>query len=238
MRKRFCLLLLLVTAVIAAGCSHDLERVTLPPEAPMNGIQRIAIVGFNNYTVDPGLHILFSQFVARDLRQKYEIVDQAQADAALAALGASADQIVIPRIARALGERLGVDAIITGAATYYFEDSSVSRPECVRCNSPGRTPYWLVNHETTVLATFQARLIRTSDGTILWSNTVDGRDVTSRTIYLDWSGGYDNPPRGSLIPSPDRSDIPQTRQEAVREAAGAFTKDLLPRHAWVRRAND
>lgn len=233
---RFGLLLLLAAAVIAAGCSHDLERVTLPPEAPMNGIQRIAIVGFSNYTVDPGLHLLFTQFVARDLKQRYEVVDPAQAEAELAALGASADQLVIPRVARALGERLGVDAIITGAATYYFEDSSVSTPECIRCSAQGRTPYWLVEHETIVLTTFQARVIRTSDGTILWSNTVDGRDVTSRTIYLDWTGGYDNPPRGSLIPSPDRSDIPHTRQEAVREAAAAFTKDLLPRYAWVRKA--
>lgn len=235
MRKFFVLILL--AAALAAGCSHNVERVQLPPEAPMDGIERIAVVGFGNYTVDPGIHLLFAQYVARDLRQRYEVVDLAQAEAALASLGVSADQLAVPRVARALGEQLNVDAIITGAATYYFEDTSVSTPECVRCNTPGRTPYWLVHHETTVLATFQARVIRVSDGKILWSNTVDGRDMTSRTIYLDWSGGYDNPPRGSLMPSPDRSDVPATRQEAVREAAGAFTKDLLPRYAWVRRAD-
>lgn len=237
MRKRLFATLLAVAAVVAAGCSHNLERVTLPPEAPMTGIRRIAIVGFANYTVDPGLHLLFAQFVARDLANQYEIVDQAQADAALAALGVTREELAIPRVARSVDEHLNVDAIITGAATYYFDDSTVSRPQCVGCSSQRGRPSWYVYHETTVFTTFQARLIRVSDGAIVWSKTVDGRDTTSRTIYLSWSGGSDNPPPSSLIPSADRGDIPVTRQEAVREAAGEFTKDLLPRYAWVRRAD-
>jgi len=236
-RKRLYGIVLALAAAVAAGCSHNMERVTLPPEAPMTGIRRIAIVGFGNFTVDPSLHLLFMQFVARDLAGHYELVDQAQADAALAALGVSREELATPRVARSLGEHLNVDAIITGAAVYYFDDSTISRPQCIGCSSQRSTPSWYVHHETMVYTTFQARLIRTSDGAVIWSKSVDGRDTTSRTIYLNWSGGSDNPPPSSLIPSVDRGDIPVTRQEAVRKAAGEFTKDLLPRQAWVRRAD-
>ena len=37
-----------IAALVIAGCSHDMERVMLPPEAPMNNIRSIAVLGFVN----------------------------------------------------------------------------------------------------------------------------------------------------------------------------------------------
>lgn len=227
----------LIALLAIAGCRHDMERVMLPPEAPMSNIRSIAIVGFDNYTVDPGIVPLFEQWVATTLRDsdRYQVVDGATARAALSAIGARPDQLADPSVAKALGRRLGVDAIITGAATYYLEDTTVSVPECSYCRSENVRPYWQVTHRTSVYTTFQARVIETKEGAIIWSKTVDGNDTTRRTIYLNWN--QRTAPPSSLVPGPDRRDIPETRLAAVRDAVRDFTVDLLPRYIWVRKTD-
>lgn len=225
----------LVALLLIAGCTGERERVMLPPAAPVSNIRSIAVVGFANYTVDPGIASLFEDAVAQTLREsgQYQVVDPATARAALAAIGATADQLADPSIARALGRRLGVDAIITGAATYYFDDVTMSPAQCYGCQSPNARPSWQVSQLTTVLVTYQSRVIATGDGAIIWSKTVDGRDQTSRTSYLRWDAS--TAPPESLVPNPDRRDIPETRQSAVRSAVSQFTADLLPRYIWVRK---
>ena len=224
-----------VALLLAAGCSHDLERVTLPPEAPMDDIRKIAVVGITNFTVDPGLGLLFEQAVASNLRasDRYEIIDSATARAAMARLGVSLDQLASPETAQEVGRAIGADALIWGSANYYFEDTRLSAPQCFNCGVPNRTPYWSVTQTTDVVATFQARVSKTSTGAIIWSNLIEGRESTTRTISINWSQA--EPPPSSLLPSTDRADIPRTREAAVGEAADSFTKDLLPRQVWVRR---
>ena len=104
------------------------------------------------------------------------MIDQgATARAALAAIGAEPAQLADPSVAKALGRRLGVDAIITGAATYYFDDTTISVPQCSNCRNENTRPF-RVTHNTTVYTTFQARVVETNKGAIIWSNTVDGRE--------------------------------------------------------------
>jgi len=227
----------LVAVLLIAGCTDDRERVMLPPEAPMTHIRTVAVVGFANYTVDPGIAPLFEEWVSRTLKEsgQYQVVDVATARAAMAAIGATPEQLADPGIARALGRRLGVDAIITGAATYYLDDVRISVPECYNCRSQSSRPSWQVRQETTVYVTFQSRVIATSDGAIIWSKTVDGHDQTPRTIFLSWDER--TAPPSSLVPNPDRRDIPETRQSAVRRAVSQFTADLLPRYIWVKKEN-
>lgn len=225
----------LVALVFLAGCTQDMERVMLPPEAPMSNIRSIAVVGFLNYTVDPGIVLLFEESVATTLREsdRYKVIDGATAKAALSAIGAQPEQLADPSIAKALGRRLGVDAIITGVATYYLDDTTVSVPECYNCRNENARPRWQVTHRTSVYTTFQARVIETKEGAIIWSNTVDGRDTTNRSIYLNW--GERTAPPSSLVPNADRRDIPEARLAAVRDAVRKFTVDLLPRYVWVRK---
>lgn len=227
--------MVLLVVLMLAGCNGERERVMLPPEAPVHNIRSIAVVGFINHTVDPGIVHLFEEGVAQTLRdsERYTVVDSATARAALAAIGASPDQLADPSIAKALGRRLGVDAIITGAATFYFDDTTVSVPECNGCRSQSSRAHWYVTHETVVETTFQARVIETKEGAIIWSNTVDGRDTTRRTSYLKWN--EKTAPPGSLVPRADRKDIPVTRRAAVQAAVRKFTVDLLPRYIWVRK---
>lgn len=235
MRRPLAWTLGLLAALLLAGCTEEREQVMLPPEAPVTGIRSVAVVGFTNYTVDPGIAALFEEWVARTLREsgRYQVVDVAAARAAMAAIGATPEQLADPGTAKALGRRLGVDAIITGSATYYFDDVTLSVPQCYSCRNENARPSWHVDQTTTVLVTFQARVIAADDGAIIWSKTVDGRDQTSRTIFLSWSERNPPPP----VPSPDRRDIPETRLQAVRSAVSQFTADLLPRYIWVPKQN-
>ena len=70
----------------------------LPPEAPVSNIRCIAVVGVPNYTVDPGIVLLFEESVATALREsgRYKVVDGAAARAALAAIGAQPEQLADP----------------------------------------------------------------------------------------------------------------------------------------------
>lgn len=221
--------------LLLAGCTEERERVMLPPEAPMTNIRTLAVVGVLNYTVDPGIALVFEESVASTLRESghYQVIDGATARAALAAIGAQPEQLADPNIARALGRRLNVDAVITGAATYYFDDTTVSTPECVNCRNESSRPSWYVTQRTYVYTTFQARVIETKEGAIIWSKTVDGEDTTNRTVYLDWS--QRTAPPESLVPRANRRDIPEARLAAVRNAVRNFTVDLLPRYIWVRK---
>lgn len=225
----------LIALVLLAGCTEERERVMLPPEAPVSNIRSIAVVGVANYTVDPGIALVFEESVASVLREsgRYQVVDGAAARAALAAIGAQPEQLADPAVAQALGRRLDVDAIITGAATYYFDDTTVSTPECYNCRSDSSRPSWHVRQRTYVYTTFQARVIETKEGAIIWSKTIDGEDTTNRTVYLDWS--QKSAPPDSLVPRANRRDIPETRLAAVRDAVKKFTVDLLPRYIWVRK---
>lgn len=230
--KRLWLALTLM--LVVAGCSHNMERVTLPPEAPMEGIRRISVVGITNHSVDPGLGVLFEQLVTANLRESdyYQVVDSATARSALARIGAGIDELADPAVARRLGAELGVDALIWGTATYYFDDVHLSTPNCSNCGVENRQPFWSVRQTTSVLTTLQARVVRTNTGAIIWSKVADGRDTTQRTINISWS--QNEPPPPALIPQSSRSDLPETRQMAARNAAREFTKDLLPRQIWVR----
>ncbi len=225
---------ILLIALAVAGCSHNMQRVSLPPEAPMEGIHRIAVVGVDNLTIDPGLAREFAAQVVNILRnsERYTIIDESVARAALSRLGATLDDLGDPSVARRLGRDLGVDALIAGSATYFFEDTRLSTPRCTNCGAQNATPYWNVTHMTSVIGNFQARVIESRSGEVLWFNTVEGRETTNRTLYLNWNAN--EPPPYSLIPGTDRADVPSTRSAAIQEAARLFTVDLLPRFVWVR----
>lgn len=225
----------LMVALVIAGCSHNMERVTLPPEAPVEGVRSIAVVGVDNFTVDPGLGRQFADIVASILREsdRYTLIDESTARAALSRMGATLNDLGDTNVAKRLGRELGADALISGSATYYFEDTRLSIPRCVNCGTKNATPYWNVTHITSVIGNVQTRVIESRSGTVVWSNTVEGRDTTNRTLFLNWNST--EPPPSSLIPETDRSDIPTTRDAAIREAARLFTADLLPRHVWVRK---
>src|SRR5690606_38168436 len=135
------------------GCTGGMERVLLPPEAPMEGIVTIAVVGVANATVDPGIGLEFEQIVAERLAEasRYTVIDSFTARAALPKLNMSLDELADPASARRLAEELGADALITGVAMYYFEDVRMGVPDCVNCNVEGRTPYWSARQTTQVI---------------------------------------------------------------------------------------
>jgi len=233
---RMAALFFLGAMLVVAGCTDETERVLLPPVAPMEGITTIAVVGISNATIDPGIGLLFEQMVTSQLAEsnRYTVIDGFTARAALARLNMTLEELANPEAARRLGRALGADALITGTATYYFEDVRTGVPECFNCNVEGRTPYWSVRQTTQVITSFQARVIRTDTGVIIWSNVGDGRENSTRTTQINWRSS--TPPHESLVPRPDRIDIPKTREAATRNAARDFTEDLLPR--WVRVRKD
>lgn len=235
MRVRLRLIVFMLAVLVTlVGCTDERERVQLPPEAPVEGIRSIAVVGFANHTIDPGLSPLIERIAASILNEsdRYKVTDPVTARAEMTRQGITPDSLANPEIAMALANALEVDALLTGAATYYFEDTSITPPQCTNCRSEGRTPYWRVTQRTVVNTTVEARIIRASDGAIIWSKAVDGRDQTTRSSYVNWN--RDDAPPQSLVPGANRQDVPETREAAIRNAVRGFTQDLLPRYVWVR----
>lgn len=219
---------------LVVACTGERERVILPPEAPMNDINKIAVVGFDNFTTDPGAATLIESFIQQQLHDSrvYDTIDTSLAKAALFDLDIDKAQLVNPDTARHFGNHLGVDAIITGEVSYYFENISMGTPTCYACNAQTKTGTWSVWQTTEVIFEIRARVVRTSTGAIIWSKTEQKRETVGRSHTVPHD--TDAMPPYNVIPQWDRRDVPTTRQRAASAVTAAFTDDLLPRAVWVR----
>lgn len=232
--KRKSFLLILLVLLVAAGCGTDRELVTMPPDAPVEEIDRIAVVGFRNFSTDPGLAVALEAKIEQILADsgRYTVVHSAVALAAMADLGIAPEQLASPDAVMALGRRINVDAIITGEALYYDETITVDRPTCYGCERADRTPYWSTSHDTRVTVRMRAQLIEVASGSIIWSRNTEGRYTNARYINISHTG-RDRPP-DVLVPRPDRRDVTGARDIAIQRAVTDFTKDLLPQQVWVK----
>lgn len=226
--------LLLAAALVAAACTHDVEQVLLPPRVDMQGIETIAVLPFDNYSLDPGLGVGLEDGITAALQRAYRVVDRGQVMAALAEEGLMPVHLTSPEIARRVGRRLGADAVVSGAATYYFEDVVVDAPHCVGCNQEGATPLWRTQHQTVVIVSLSARLIEVDSGNVRYTRTVDGENTQSETIHIRaWTDRQPGPE--AYVPRPSRKDVPLARRRAIQRAVDLWTRDLLPTYTWVRR---
>src|SRR5690625_2442272 len=86
--KHSFLIFVLFIVFAFTGCHEGMERVELPPSAPVEGVHRIAVVGIENFTSDPALARQLEHMIAQTLRQSeaYEVVDATSSRATLSLL--------------------------------------------------------------------------------------------------------------------------------------------------------
>lgn len=226
---------LILLIALTSGCSERV-RVATPPNAPVAGLQRLAVLVFNNVSSDPGVGVEFADEVIRVIRESgvYEVLDRAATAAILAKNHITVTEADDPETAVLIGELLQVDAIITGEITHYLEDVSIDTPYRIGSTAEGKTPTWYSGLSTSVAITAKARVIETRTGTTIWSKRVSERDVMGTMMEIKWE--FDAPPPTSALPKPSKADIPITRAGAIEKVVHAFTVDILPgyRYEWKK----
>ncbi len=106
----FCLL---------AGCSHRATAV-IKPGADFSKIDRIAVLGFDNYPRQKGSGSRASGFFEkRLLLAGYTVVERRRVDELLKEQRLSVSGAVDPKLARKIGVLLGVDALLLGSVTEF-----------------------------------------------------------------------------------------------------------------------
>lgn len=226
MSRPVAILTLLLIAALAAGCGQRVQ-VQIPPKAPVEGIDTIAIAPFDNVTADAGLAYEIEEQIAKALRDSgwYASVIQLRQLASF-----PAGRPVTFEAVRQLAADHGADAVIVGTATYYFDDVFMGVPECSGCNRPETLPTWTVTQETHVVVHFTARLIEVATGRELYGMQARGEDTDYLTRFVAHREA--TPPPESLVPKPNRLRIPDTRRHAIQRAVYQFTRDLLPTYEW------
>lgn len=223
------LLLVILGTALLIGCA-DRVRVELPPRAPVDHVRTVAVLPFENVTSDPSVAFAIEDGIAQALERSgwYDRVTLARVTGNLRI---TPNDMQSTTSLQDIGRELNVDAVITGIATYYFEDVYLDEPNCFGCNQPDRRPRWSVQQNTTVEAHMRARMIDVHSGEELHAASVTGKDWSYTTHDIGWYEDH-SPPLGTYIPRPNRQQVPRTREVAITRALNAFTQDLLPRYEW------
>lgn len=225
---------LLVVALLFSACTDNLVLVTVPPKAPVEGIHRILVLPFENFSSDPGLAREFELRLVEEIRASewYEFVDSERTRNLLFQYGYTLDDLKIEANRARIAQDLRIDAIIVGEATYYFDDVYLGPVGCAACQSPLQRS-WFVEQFTTVAVHVTARMINLHTGQEVHFLRAVGEEWSTLRIPISWEGDANNPPPPAFIPNPNRQQIPQTRSAAIESAVKAFARDILPTQEWT-----
>lgn len=226
---RWLLLWLLVLGLL--GCAQR-ERIMLPPAVDLGDTQRLAVVYWENFTLDPGLSLELERALVEQLDDYYNVLDPYDVESTLHRLGIRRGMPLTRAVAVEIGEFLDADLVVGGEVQYYFEDVRRSTPQREEPFPPGTGFQWHVNHTATATVVISGRIFSSSDGQVVYATEVEGRRAVSVKETLQWT--EEGPPPEHLLPAVDRSQLPRARQAAVAEAAKQFTSELLPRYEWRR----
>lgn len=231
-KSRLWLVLLLAIPFIAACSSQQRVQVEVPPVAPVEGIERILVLPFENFTSDPGIAWEFETRVIERLRSAgwYASVESARTSQVLADLGVSPDDFSKASGRQRIVDELRADAIIFGEATFYFEDVYLDSVACSGCNNPNVRNNWYANQFSDVEIHVTARMVNLHTGEEVHMHRAAIHEWDVITRYLNWF--EDEAPPASLIPSVNRQQIPALRNRAIARAVHEFTKDILPTYEW------
>ncbi|MBI4346305.1 MAG: hypothetical protein HY553_05595 [Elusimicrobia bacterium] len=107
----------LFLAAALFGCARR-PIVVLKPTADFSKIERVAVLGFDDFPRQRGSGALVSSiFEKRLLAAGYSVVERRRVDDLLSEQKLSVSGAVDPKLARKLGRVLGVDALILGSVT-------------------------------------------------------------------------------------------------------------------------
>jgi PBP1b-binding outer membrane lipoprotein LpoB len=225
--KIYYFLFIACLALFLTGCGGERVQVEVPPEVPTEGIEKIAIIEFNNESEDPGLAREMENMLIDHFRRngRYIIIERYRAQN-------FGSRNLSPQRARQLGAQTGADALIVASATYYSEDVYMEPP---RRDDYSEHPSWSSRQITTVHAKMVGQVIDAKTGMIIYSKGTQGEGRQVRYITLPgWPGAETAPPPIWMIPWTNRHDIPKARQEAIRNAVLPFARAFYPTYKYVR----
>lgn len=230
---RLTLVLCLALPLIVA-CTEERIQVEIPPAAPVEGIHRVLVLPFDNFSNDPGLAWEVENRVIETLRAAgwYSSVESARTSQILSDLGFSPNEFASALSRQRIAEELRADAVIFGEATFYFEDVYLGPVNCSGCNNPNASNSWYTNQFTDVHIHVTARMVNLHTGEEIHMHraVIEEWDFISR--YINWTES--GAPPASLLPTITRQQVPALRERAISRAVRDFTRDILPTYEWRR----
>ena len=119
------LLLLVVLAALLSGCA-GYQRVQHPPRVNLGST--VAVLFFDNFTDDYAISHEVEQELVKTLSGYYRVLPPAEVEWALVRLGLLRGQSPDPNQAIRLGQMLGVDALVMGEVSGYFQPVTQTPP--------------------------------------------------------------------------------------------------------------
>ncbi len=235
------LILLLLAAVLLSGCA-SYERVQNPPRVTVGGSNTVAVLFFDNFTDDYAITHEVEQEIVKTLSGYYRVLPPSETEWALVRLGLLRGHSPDRDQAVRLGQMLGVDAVVVGEVSGYFQPVTQTPPYPTgRTKEDKRTGQLLTQYEylesTKVMVGFTGRVMETRTGNVIHRLRVEGQADTERKEILRFPYEWWPPNRKPTawdVPAPSYSQVPYVRQSAIRQAVSQFTADLMPTYTWVR----
>ena len=121
------LILLLLAAVLLSGL-RSYERVQNPPRVTVGGSNTVAVLFFDNFTDDYAITHEVEQEIVKTLSGYYRVLPPSEMEWALVRLGLLRGHSPDRDQAVRLGQMLGVDAVVVGEVSGYFQPVTQTPP--------------------------------------------------------------------------------------------------------------
>ncbi|HPT83142.1 MAG TPA: hypothetical protein PLM25_04575 [Limnochordia bacterium] len=234
------LFLLVLVAVLLSGCA-GYQRVQHPPKVTVGGSNTIAVLFFDNFTDDYAISHEVEQELVKTLSGYYRVLPPAEVEWALVRLGLLRGQSPDRNQAVRLGQMLGVDALVMGEVSAYFQPINQTPPYPTgktTKDEKGNTLYQYEYLETTqVMVGFTGRVMETRSGNVIHRLRVEGQSQSERKEIVRWPREWwpeGRRPSTWDLPNPSYAQVPYVRQNAIRQAVSHFVQDLMPTYTWER----
>ena len=237
-RMKRKLLLLVVLAALLSGCA-GYQRVQHPPRVNLGST--VAVLFFDNFTDDYAISHDVEQELVKTLSGYYRVLPPAEVEWALVRRGLLRGQSPDPNQAIRLGQMLGVDALVMGEVSGYFQPVTQTPPYPTGREMTDERGNKLYQYEyvenTQVMVSFTGRVMDTRSGNVIHRLRVQGQSSSERKEILryprEWWPANRRPTTWDL-PAPSYSQVPWVRQNAIREAISQFTEDIMPTYTWEK----
>lgn len=230
--------LLIIVSLLLVGCS-GLERVTTPPVVTVGGGNTIAVLFFDNFTDDYAISHEVEQELVKTLSEYYRVLDPQEVEWALVRLGLMRGQSPDRNQAIRLGEMLGVDALVMGEVSGYFAPITQTPPYLTGRTQVDRDGNTLHQYEylenTKVMISFTGRVMDTRAGNVIHRLRVEGQGAHDYKEIIRFPREWwpeNRAPSTWDVPRPSQTNVPHTRQTALRQAVNEFIADLMPTYHW------
>lgn len=236
MKRR--LVLLVAAVLLLTGCA-GYEWVQVPPKVEVGGNGTVAVLFFDNFTDDYALSYEVEQEIVRILSGYYRVLGPQEVEWALVRLGLMRGEVPSRDQVIRLGQMLGVDAVVTGEVSGYFDPINQTQPYPTgrtQTDEQGRIYRQYEFLETTqVMVSFSARVMDTRSGNVIHRQRVQGEYSSERKEIIRfprewWPEG--RVPSTWDLPRVSQQDLRYVREVAIREAVSSFTADLMPTRVW------